>query len=47
MQWTADPATDGRWVIGAGIEPAAAPSTWPGTELARDAGWLTWIPAEE
>ncbi|KAB7740351.1 hypothetical protein GA707_19550 [Nostocoides sp. F2B08] len=45
MHWT-DDASGGRWVIGAGAEPAAAPSTWPGTELAKEAGWRTWVPAE-
>ncbi|MHA6526082.1 hypothetical protein [Tessaracoccus sp. G1721] len=33
---------DGRWVIGAGAHPVSGPSTWPGTELAIAAGWLTW-----
>ena len=33
---------DGRWVIGAGAHPVPGPSTWPGTELAVEAGWLTW-----
>ncbi|UJH71754.1 hypothetical protein [Ornithinimicrobium sp. INDO-MA30-4] len=33
---------DGRWVIAAGPTPAPAPSTWPGTDLAEEAGWLTW-----
>ncbi len=31
-----------RWVIGPGPAPAAAPSTWPGTDLAAAAGWATW-----
>jgi hypothetical protein len=30
----------GRWVIGAGPEPAPAPSIWPGTDAAIAAGWL-------
>ena len=34
----------GRWVIAAGDPPAPAPSTWPGTDLAAEAGWLTWQP---
>jgi hypothetical protein len=34
MQWTGD-----RWVIGAGPEPAPAPSIWPGTDAAIAAGW--------
>lgn len=53
MHWTDDTddtddtAAGGRWVIAAGAEPAAAPSTWPGTELATQAGWRTWVPAED
>jgi hypothetical protein len=42
MQW--DP-TSQRWLIGAGASPALAPSTWPGTQVARRAGWLTWTDA--
>ena len=34
MAWTGD-----RWVIGAGPEPAPAPSVWPGTDAAIAAGW--------
>lgn len=37
MTWQED-----RWVIGAGAHPVPGPSTWPGTELAIAAGWLTW-----
>jgi hypothetical protein len=37
MQWD-----DERWVIAPGAFPAAAPSTWPGTDLAAAAGWRTW-----
>ncbi len=37
MQWI-----DGRWMIAAGTVPAAAPSVWPGSALAVEAGWLTW-----
>ncbi len=37
MTWTG-----GRWVIGAGEHPVPAPSTWPGTDLAVEAGWLVW-----
>lgn len=51
MQWhdgTTDTAgSTGRWVIGAGEAPARAPSTWPGTELAHEAGWRAWVPAED
>ena len=34
MAWVGD-----RWVIGAGPEPASAPSVWPGTGVAIAAGW--------
>jgi hypothetical protein len=34
MAWAGD-----RWVIGAGPEPAPAPSVWPGTEAAIAVGW--------
>ena len=34
---------DGRWVIDAGIVPAWAPSTWPGSQKAADAGWRPWV----
>lgn len=37
MTWT-----DGRWLIAEGSHPVPAPSTWPGTELAVEAGWLQW-----
>ncbi len=37
MQWHED-----RWQIAPGPQPATAPSTWPGTELAAAAGWLAW-----
>lgn len=37
MTWQED-----RWVIADGTHPVPAPSTWPGTELALEAGWLTW-----
>ena len=33
---------DGRWLIAEGAHPVPGPSTWPGTELAVEAGWLTW-----
>jgi hypothetical protein len=38
MQWVG-----GRWMIAPGQPPAPAPSTWPGTELANEAGWRTWV----
>lgn len=34
MQWATD-----RWMIAAGSAPARAPSTWPGSDLALQAGW--------
>lgn len=37
MQWI-----DGRWQIAAGAVPAKAPSAWPGSRAAAEAGWLTW-----
>lgn len=39
MQWAG-----GRWMIAPGLPPAPAPSTWPGTPEADDAGWLPWTP---
>ena len=33
---------DGRWVIGAGEEPAPAPSLWPGSQASFDAGYQ-WL----
>jgi len=33
---------DGRWQIAPGTPPAKAPSTWPGSDLALQAGWRTW-----
>ena len=32
-------AGQGRWLVGPGPEPAPAPSIWPGTDAAIDAGW--------
>lgn len=40
MQWVG-----GRWMIAPGLPPAPAPSTWPGTDLANQAGWRPWIAA--
>jgi hypothetical protein len=34
MQWT-----DGRWLIGAGPEPAVPPSVWPDTDTAINVGY--------
>lgn len=45
MQWTG-----GRWMIAPGTPPPPGPSTWPGTDLARQVGWRTWTvedPTEE
>jgi hypothetical protein len=37
MQWA-----EARWQIAPGVAPAKAPSAWPGSVAAVDAGWLTW-----
>lgn len=37
MTWTGD-----RWVIDTTHPVSLAPSTWPGTELAAEAGWRPW-----
>lgn len=37
LQWSQD-----RWVVAPGPAPAAAPATWPGTDLAAAAGWRPW-----
>jgi osmotically-inducible protein OsmY len=37
MQWVG-----GRWMVAPGTPPAPAPATWPGTQLAHEAGWRTW-----
>ncbi|MET0915193.1 MAG: hypothetical protein ABWY81_03230 [Jiangellaceae bacterium] len=37
MQWVG-----GRWMVAAGTPPAPAAATWPGTQLAHEAGWRTW-----
>lgn len=41
MQWVG-----GRWMLAPGPPPASAPSTWPGTALALEAGWATWVTTE-
>jgi len=33
---------DGRWQLAPGTPPAKAPSTWPGSDLALQAGWRPW-----
>lgn len=47
MQWHAIPTGTvghgGRWMIAPGAPAAAAPSTWPGTDIAFKAGWRTWV----
>ena len=42
MQWHGSDQ-DGRWMIAPGAQPARAPSTWPGSQAAIDAGWATWV----
>ena len=32
-----------RWLIAPGTPPVLAPSTWPGTDLAIEAGWRAWV----
>lgn len=44
MQWSGG-EQGGRWMIGPGAQPARAPSTWPGSQAAVDAGWATWVDA--
>lgn len=39
MQWTGD-----RWLIGPGVPPAPAPSTWPGSDASVEAGWQPVAP---
>ncbi len=41
MVWQSD-IEGGRWVIGPGQEPAAAPSLWPGSQESFDAGYQ-WL----
>ncbi|WP_457255947.1 hypothetical protein [Pedococcus sp. P5_B7] len=47
MQWHATPTgtagDGGRWMIAPGAPAAAAPCTWPGTDIAFKAGWRTWV----
>ena len=37
MQWVG-----GRWMIAPGTPPTPAPSAWPGSRSADEAGWATW-----
>ena len=37
MQWVG-----GRWMIAPGTPPAPAPSAWPGSPAAVEAGWKSW-----
>ena len=46
MQWH-DDEQGGRWMIAPGAQPARAPSTWPGSQAAVDAGWATWVDTEQ
>ncbi len=46
MQWHTD-EQGGRWMIAPGAQPAQAPSTWPGSQAAADAGWAAWVDAEQ
>ena len=52
MQWQvgtgggAENSAAGRWMIAPGAPAAPAPSTWPGTELAFQAGWRTWVTSD-
>jgi hypothetical protein len=41
MVWVSDPHSNanGRWLIGAGTEPATPPSVWPDTDLAIAVGY--------
>lgn len=43
MQWDKRSST---WKIAPGQQPATAPSTWPGTTKAIEAGWRTWVAPE-
>jgi len=45
MQWSTEQG--GRWLIAAGAAPAPASSTWRETDLARQAGWRTWVGSEQ
>lgn len=40
MQWNPSEKT---WQIAPGEAPAQAPSTWPGSEKAAQAGWRPWV----
>jgi hypothetical protein len=40
MAWN---AYEQRWLVAPGVPPAAAPSAWPGSRAAAEAGWQTWI----
>ena len=44
MQWH---PTEERWLIAAGTPPAPAPSAWPGSVAAVEAGWLAWTEGVE
>lgn len=44
MQWN---PVEQRWLIAAGTPPAPAPSAWPGSVAAVEAGWLAWTEGVE
>ncbi|MEK4243674.1 hypothetical protein NYE39_16920 [Janibacter sp. FSL W8-0316] len=44
MQWDNH---SNAWKIAPGQQPAIAPSTWPGTTKAIEAGWRTWVSPDE
>lgn len=39
MAWQQTNGQDGRWLVGPGSEPAAAPEVWPDTDQAIDVGY--------
>lgn len=43
MQWD---TSSRAWKIAPGEQPAVAPSTWPGSVKAVEAGWRTWVSPE-
>lgn len=47
MQWQPGGDEGGRWMLAPGAPAAAAPSTWPGTDIAFEAGWRTWATSDE
>jgi hypothetical protein len=47
MQWQPGADDGGRWMVAPGAPAAPAPSTWPGTDIAFEAGWRTWTASDE